>query len=696
METRKILAILFLTLGLVLLRAEVSEAAPLGTAFTYQGHLYDNNDVANDLYDFQFKLYDANTAGNQLGTDVNKPDVDVISGYFTVELDFGSDVFNGNARWLEIGVRPGAENDPCEYMPLSPLQEVTAAPYSLQTRGILVDDALNVGIGAIDPSWRLTISEGGLNVFAGSSGETVGFSTERFYVAGNNENYIMEIGDSPSDYTEFFDDGVSTLKIINNKVGIGTQTPDAKLDISGNVSVTGSVESTDAVIMATNTGTGDGIEGQSYGSSGRGVEGWALYTGPGANYGGYFRAESSGGYGVYGYASNSGNYENYGGYFQAAGNSGKGVYGFVTGDNGHAVQGMAFNSGDVTNYGGYFQATGASGRGVYGEASKTGTAENYGGYFTAASDQGRAVYGNGTATGNVENYGGYFKAGGTYGRGVYGEANGSLGRGVYGRASDTGTGINFGGYFMADGTYGRGVYGCASGSDGRGVYGLATNTGTETTNYGGYFEASGGRGRGVYGYASSVGEELNYGGYFEAAGSNGRGVYGWAANTEDCDNVGVKGRADGREGTGVSGIAYGTYGTGVYANGQYFDFFAGGPGIDYAYPSSVRYKNDVRAIDNPLDKVMSLRGVYFNWDSEHGGGHDVGMIAEEVGKVLPEIVAYEQNGIDAIAMDYGKLTPLLVEAVKELKTENELLKQRLEVLEKTLQQLQAATTKGAI
>jgi hypothetical protein len=45
------------------------------------------------------------------------------------------------------------------------------------------------------------------------------------------------------------------------------------------------------------------------------------------------------------------------------------------------------------------------------------------------------------------------------------------------------------------------------------------------------------------------------------------------------------------------------------------------------------------------------------------------MIAEEVGRVLPEIVRYEENGVDATGMDYSRLTPLLVEAVKALKTE---------------------------
>ena len=71
--------------------------------------------------------------------DVNKPEVDVIDGYFTVELDFGS-VFDGNNRWLEIGVRPGDQSDPCVYSLLSPRQKVTPTPYALQTRGLFVEN----------------------------------------------------------------------------------------------------------------------------------------------------------------------------------------------------------------------------------------------------------------------------------------------------------------------------------------------------------------------------------------------------------------------------------------------------------------------------------------------------------------------------------------------------------------------------
>jgi len=126
------LAILVLALCLLVCQAEVSEAAPMGTAFTHQGRLIDANNAADGLYDFQFKLYDdPNVAnGNQVGPDVNVPDVDVIDGYFTVELDFGS-VYDGEARWLEIGVRPSELGGPNVYTTLAPRQRLTPAPQSI-------------------------------------------------------------------------------------------------------------------------------------------------------------------------------------------------------------------------------------------------------------------------------------------------------------------------------------------------------------------------------------------------------------------------------------------------------------------------------------------------------------------------------------------------------------------------------------
>ncbi len=102
--------------------------ADLGTGFTYQGYLTDGGAPAEGIYDFEFSLYSVETGGLDLGRET-LGDVSVTNGYFTVLLDFGASAFNGQARWLEIGVRPGAETG--AYTTLTPRQALTAAPYAL-------------------------------------------------------------------------------------------------------------------------------------------------------------------------------------------------------------------------------------------------------------------------------------------------------------------------------------------------------------------------------------------------------------------------------------------------------------------------------------------------------------------------------------------------------------------------------------
>ncbi|MEW5767367.1 MAG: tail fiber domain-containing protein, partial [bacterium] len=85
--------------------------------------------------------------------------------------------------------------------------------------------------------------------------------------------------------------------------------------------------------------------------------------------------------------------------------------------------------------------------------------------------------------------------------------------------------------------------------------------------------------------------------------------------------------------------------------------------VSLTQTSSLRFKEDIREIDKPLERVMSLRGVYFNWKDSNK--QDIGLIAEEVGRVIPEVVTYEENGVDAIGLDYARLVALLIEAVKE-------------------------------
>ena len=109
-------------------------------------------------------------------------------------------------------------------------------------------------------------------------------------------------------------------------------------------------------------------------------------------------------------------------------------------------------------------------------------------------------------------------------------------------------------------------------------------------------------------------------------------------------------------------------------------------------PSDLRLKADLAGIDGALGKVLQLEGVSFRWRTEDQpgrgfpGGRHYGLVAQEVEKVLPEIVGSGPG--DEKALAYTELIPVLVEAVKELKAEsdelraeNQSLRQRLEALE---------------
>ena len=105
-------------------------AAPLGTAFTYQGKLVEGGNPANGSYDLKFTLYDALSSGSVVAGPLTNAATGVTNGLFTVALDFGTGVFDGNVRWLEIGVRTNGSG---AFSPLNPRQALTPAPYALYT-----------------------------------------------------------------------------------------------------------------------------------------------------------------------------------------------------------------------------------------------------------------------------------------------------------------------------------------------------------------------------------------------------------------------------------------------------------------------------------------------------------------------------------------------------------------------------------
>jgi len=95
------------------------------------------------------------------------------------------------------------------------------------------------------------------------------------------------------------------------------------------------------------------------------------------------------------------------------------------------------------------------------------------------------------------------------------------------------------------------------------------------------------------------------------------------------------------------------------------------------YSSDKRLKDNIVKIEKPLEKLDKINGYEFDWNNKQElyKGHDIGVVAQEVEQVYPELVETRKSGYKAVK--YEKLVPLLVESIKELKTEIEQLKKQI-------------------
>ena len=102
--------------------------------------------------------------------------------------------------------------------------------------------------------------------------------------------------------------------------------------------------------------------------------------------------------------------------------------------------------------------------------------------------------------------------------------------------------------------------------------------------------------------------------------------------------------------------------------------------------SDMRYKKNVNTITNALNKVTQMRGVYYHWDREKfpekgfSKNRTIGVIAQEIEKVLPEVVTTDATKEGYKAVNYAKLSAVLIEAIKQQQ-------QQIETLQKEVKQL---------
>lgn len=100
---------------------------------TYQGLLQVSGVEAVGIYDFQFRVFSTLSGGVQVGSTLPADNVNIATGIFSVQLNFGESVFTGEERWLEIAVKADASGS---YTILAPRQQVTPAPMALALPGL--------------------------------------------------------------------------------------------------------------------------------------------------------------------------------------------------------------------------------------------------------------------------------------------------------------------------------------------------------------------------------------------------------------------------------------------------------------------------------------------------------------------------------------------------------------------------------
>lgn len=487
------------------------------TSYTYQGRLTDSSLPANGSYEFQFKLFDALSAGNQIGAANSPPAILVSNGVFTTTLDFGAAAFPGANRWLEIAVRPAGVGS---YTTLAPRQPITSTPYAIKSLNAGAADSLSAACaGCVTAGQINNINSSQINGTITGSQITVplsltGNSASPILTATNNGAGEGLRGVSAS--------GTAVVALANGTTGF----------ISGVEAHSASTSGRGIYGWATAaTGFTDGVFGLSASTSGRGVNGFASST-TGATNGVRGQSDSNAGRGVYGVALNTAG-TTYGVYGESASSTGRGVYGIATSTTGSTYGAVGFN-------------VSSSGTGVLGQATST-TGFTFGVVGLTASSDGRGVRGWATSTTGVT-------------EGVHGESASSSGSGVLGFATSA-NGTTFG------------VQGQSASSSGRGVFGLASSTTGVATGVRG--ESASSNGFGVLGRATSTTGQTN-GVFGQSDSSSGTAVSAYAGSTTGT-TYGVYGTNLSSGGYAVVGVATNTSGTnyGVYGGANSATGYAG-------------------------------------------------------------------------------------------------------------------------
>ena len=432
--------------------------------------------------------------------------------------------------------------------------------------------------------------------------------------------------------------------------GIATSSTGSTVGVGGEVS---SPNGTGVVGFSTSTsGSAVGVWGISNALDGTGVSGESKWIGVrGVN-----SYNTSNGFGVKGEV-NSPNAIAVMGESKSQTGDGVGVKGTSVSSSGKGVLGEN-RSTTGSNYGVYGFSASSSGTGVYGESYRCGvrgnnntkTGEAYGVQGIVYSSQGIAVEGTSrSSTGNT--HGVYGNSASSEGTGLFGFCGSLTGntKGVVGYINSP---DGFSGYFAGGKFHVRGRVGVGTETPDAGIH--LKGTGFPDTFM--FLESATGNDAGFRIYEGTTARWH----IFNSVGANGLQIYNNGGSTaifckQDNSNVGI----------GTTTPAYklqvGNSGDGTQARANAWNTF-----------SDARLKKDFSGIDHPLEMVDKLNGYYYYWKDGTDQSRQVGFSAQEIRRIMPEVVSEGDDGL--LSVEYGKMTPLLLEAIKALKTENDRLK----------------------
>ncbi len=349
---------------------------------------------------------------------------------------------------------------------------------------------------------------------------------------------------------------------------------------------------------------------------------------------------------------NVGSAETYGGYFSSK-NLGASslIYGVKSEANGSnntsftiGVEGSATNNSNTTTN------TTIGVRGITTSGSSTSTnlysVTNPGGYFS--SNDGQGIYA--TTTGGYN----------------FGSSGNKASQAVTGYSNQANTYLNAGLVGQADG----------SGSFKAGVMGYVNGTAGTVQSYA------------IYG-SDNISTSTTYAGYFSGK------LFATGATSLQ-NTLYVLGASTMSSTLNVSGL-FTSFGGLLVQNSSTFNGAISGTSANFSScvvaanlscPSDLRYKKNILPIENSLSNILKTNGVHYDWKQEEfpekhfSDKNQIGFIAQEIEKIFPEMVFTDDKGFKSV--DYARLTPVLVEAIKELTLKNQKLENRLDKVEAML------------